>query len=88
MRMLAQLHERRRRAAAARAREILADAAVRAALRAALAPAPCDTLTIARVVTETLAGMPPVEGGVTEPPPVLLAAVALEVARTDRFLRP
>ena len=86
MRMLAQLHERRREAAAARAREILAGVAVRAALGPALTPAPRDTLTIARVVTETLAGMAAAEGGRAVPPPVLLAAVALEVARTGSAL--
>lgn len=86
VRMLAQLHERRREAAAARAQEILARVAVRAALGPALAPTPRDTLTIARVVTEVLMGMASAEGARGIPPPAVLAAVALEVARTGPAL--
>ncbi len=78
--LLAEIQRRRQRAGAARARELLAREDVRAALRPAVADAR-DPFAAARAATPILAGL--VAGGKISVPvsPVLLAAVALELAR-------
>jgi hypothetical protein len=82
---LAELQRRRREAAASRARALLAREDVRASLGPVLAGAGRDAAMIAGAITPALAGHRSVEDEDAGVLPVLLAAVALELARGGRL---
>lgn len=79
--MLAEIQRRRQRAGAARARELLARADVRAALRPAIPAAAGDPFAIARMTTPILAELASARAISMPVSAVLFAAVALELAR-------
>jgi hypothetical protein len=76
---LDQIHQRRRQAAEAQADELLARADVRAAIGMALRPACHDPIAIAQALTPLLAGQALAAGALQ--PPVVIAALALQLAR-------
>ena len=85
--LLAGLHRRRREAAASRARALLARADVQASLCPVLAGVGRDTATIARAIVPVLVRLRLAEGEDAGILPVLLAAVALELARGEDVWR-
>jgi hypothetical protein len=85
--LLAELHRRRREAAASRARALLAREDVRANICPVLAGAGHDTVGIARAIVPVLTGLRLAEDIDAAVFPVLLAAIALELAQDGSLCR-
>jgi hypothetical protein len=85
--LLAGLHRLRREAAASRARVLLAREDVRTSLGPVLAGPPRDAATIARAIVPVLAGLRQAADIDAAVVPVLLAAIALELARGGDIYR-